>query len=282
MERFAIEVVAFGDSGQGLSDPHLRVKELNFDRSASGERDDRSRMNLVAPVRVRGVRDRDRDRVGGAVVVCSHPQNRRKTVITKSGIGRPSPVSPASRALPRASSSPRGGVQQRRVDIVRADPVEPHLVSRVTAEPHTGGILPTPAAETMREDTVGGTRRRARLAADRKQRPEIQGRGRQRRRSSHANSEARVAGDAGQKQQSGVLSSRALLVRSAGVADCRRAPIPAISFATVPRLFSDQRRKASVWTVRVSVCDRAREEVHFALVVRCASCVVRGGTGRCR
>ncbi len=79
VERLAIEVVALGDSGQGLGNSHVRAQELNLDRPALGERDDRSSMNLVAPVGVRGIGHCDRDRVRGAVVVCSHCQDRRKT-----------------------------------------------------------------------------------------------------------------------------------------------------------------------------------------------------------
>jgi hypothetical protein len=69
------------------------------------------------------------------------------------------------------------------LDVLRVDPVEPHLVSRVTAEPHADGILATAAAEAMREVTVG----RPRTGRDRRRReqqPELQET--QPRRSSHA------------------------------------------------------------------------------------------------
>jgi hypothetical protein len=112
-------------------------------------------MNLVAPVGARGVGYRDRDRVRGAVEICSHRQDRRKTVMTKPGsppatptrIGRPSPsLASESSVASRVDLSHRG-VPHRRTYVFRADPVKPHLVSRETAKPHADRMLPTTAAK---------------------------------------------------------------------------------------------------------------------------------------
>lgn len=71
-ERFAIDVVALSHGRAGLGDPQVGVEQLDLDRLSARERDDRARVHLVAAVGVGRVGDRDRDRVGSAVVVCSH------------------------------------------------------------------------------------------------------------------------------------------------------------------------------------------------------------------
>lgn len=69
MKRLEVELVAIGHGRQRLADPKVGIEELHVNRLAAGQGDDRSRVNLVGPVGVGRIGDRDRDRVGSAVVV---------------------------------------------------------------------------------------------------------------------------------------------------------------------------------------------------------------------
>jgi hypothetical protein len=158
VERFAIELVASHDSGQRFADPQVGIQELHLDGLTFSEGDDRSGVNFVAPIRVRRVDNRDRDRLRGAVVVGSHHHARRKTVITESRSSHRNDNKDTT-AVCRLASEPRvtpiikvtgRRVRDRCVDLIGADAVQPHLVSGVPAQPLLGLMLAPIAAEPSR------------------------------------------------------------------------------------------------------------------------------------